>query len=152
MQFLQLEDILFRTFRYTLKTEHCSLFIAIIIQLTEPALWSSFRLISISQLHALLHFHKLEVAFLGNKLLVRGLDVVLIHYRILHGGADLRMTEDFLHLLNGHSLVDGAGSHGAAEFMRVDLVQIQLPAQLPDRKSTRLNSSHNVASRMPSSA
>ena len=24
---------------------------------TEPALWSSFRLISISQLHTLLHFH-----------------------------------------------------------------------------------------------
>ena len=60
-----------------------------------------------------------------------GLDVVLIHDCILHGGTDLRMTEDLLHLLNGHSLVDGAGSHGAAEFMRVDLVQIQLPAQLP---------------------
>ena len=60
-----------------------------------------------------------------------GFDVVLIHDCILHGGADLRMTEDLLHLLNGHSLVDGAGSHGAAELMRVDLVQIQLAAQLP---------------------
>ena len=27
-----------------------------------------------------------------------------------------------------------------------------MPAPMPDRKSTRLNSSHNVASRMPSSA
>ena len=62
-----------------------------------------------------------------------GFDVVLIHDCILHGGADLRMTEDFLHLLNGHSLVDGTGSHGAAELMRVDLVQIQLAAQLPHR-------------------
>ena len=40
---------------YTLKTEHCAF--AILRKLTEPALWSSFRLISISQLHALLHFH-----------------------------------------------------------------------------------------------
>ena len=60
-----------------------------------------------------------------------GLDVVLIHDCILHGGTDLRMTENFLHLLNGHSLVDGTGCHGAAEFMRVDLVQIQLTPQLP---------------------
>ena len=40
---------------YTLKTEHCDF--RNLRKLTEPALWSSFRLISISQLHALLHFH-----------------------------------------------------------------------------------------------
>ena len=28
----------------------------------------------------------------------------------------------------------------------------EIPKELPDRKSTRLNSSHNVISRMPSSA
>ena len=32
-------------------------FILLSVCNTEPALWSSFRLISISQLHTLLHFH-----------------------------------------------------------------------------------------------
>ena len=40
---------------YTLKTEHCDF--RILRKLTEPALWSSFRLISISQLHASQRFH-----------------------------------------------------------------------------------------------
>ena len=34
----------------------------------------------------------------------------------------------------------------------VDLAQRRIVETKPDRKSTRLNSSHNVASRMPSSA
>ena len=42
---------------YTLKTEHCILFLQSFKTFTEPALWSSFRLISISQLHTLLCFH-----------------------------------------------------------------------------------------------
>ena len=42
---------------YTLKTEHCHYFCFLLKTLTEPALWSSFRLISISQLHSLLSFH-----------------------------------------------------------------------------------------------
>ena len=42
--------------RCALKTEHCSL-LRYDLALTEPALWSSFRLISISQLNALLHLH-----------------------------------------------------------------------------------------------
>ena len=40
----------------TLKTEH-QIFHSALSCNTEPALWSSFRLISISQLHTLLHFH-----------------------------------------------------------------------------------------------
>ena len=43
---------------YTLKTEHQFIIFCILLKdFTESALWSSFRLISISQLHALLHFH-----------------------------------------------------------------------------------------------
>ena len=42
---------------YTLKTEHRSLISQLLKTFTEPALWSSFRLISISQLHTLLRFH-----------------------------------------------------------------------------------------------
>ena len=43
---------------YTLKTEYRSLFSLLSPgNHTEPALWSSFRLISISQLHTLLYFH-----------------------------------------------------------------------------------------------
>ena len=41
----------------TLKTEHCLYLCFLLKTLTEPALWSSFRLISISQLHTLLRFH-----------------------------------------------------------------------------------------------
>ena len=43
--------------RYTLKTEHCSFLCNHNLALTEPALWSSFRLISISQLNASQHLH-----------------------------------------------------------------------------------------------
>ena len=43
-------------FPYTLKTEHCAFAISL-KAFTEPALWSSFRLISISQLHTLPCFH-----------------------------------------------------------------------------------------------
>ena len=43
-------------FPYTLKTEHCASAISL-KAFTEPALWSSFRLISISQLHTLPCFH-----------------------------------------------------------------------------------------------
>ena len=43
--------------RYTLKTEHRLFYFAFLKDFTEPALWSSFRLISISQLHTLLCFH-----------------------------------------------------------------------------------------------
>ena len=42
---------------YTLKTEHRYSYFAFERLYTEPALWSSFRLISISQLHTLLCFH-----------------------------------------------------------------------------------------------
>ena len=42
---------------YTLKTEHRFLTRNHNLALTEPALWSSFRLISISQLNASQHLH-----------------------------------------------------------------------------------------------
>lgn len=36
------------------------------------------------------------------------------------------MTKELLNLLNGHTFVDGHGGQGAAEFMRVDFVEVQL--------------------------
>ena len=43
---------------YTLKTEYRIIILLFLsCNHTEPALWSSFRLISISQLHTLLYFH-----------------------------------------------------------------------------------------------
>ena len=50
----------FRLFSFglcTLKTEHHNHFFNLLKTLTEPALWSSFRLISISQLNVLPHLH-----------------------------------------------------------------------------------------------
>ena len=63
----ELKVHILRAFQCTLKTEHRCYF-ALTPATTEPALWSSFRLISISQLHTLLRFHLLpiyQVVFLG---------------------------------------------------------------------------------------
>jgi len=59
------------------------------------------------------------------------LHITLFDHCILQSRIYSFMPQELLKLLNGHSLVDGTGSHGAAELMRVDLVQIQLAAQLP---------------------
>ena len=48
------------------------------------------------------------------------LDVALVDDGILHGGINLGVTEDFLHLLDRHAFIDGAGGHGAAELVGVD--------------------------------
>ena len=66
------------------------------------------------------------------------------------------VTVQYLDLSKGTGKSDGidgnitaaVSAHGADAEQAVKAVQ----AKLPDRKSTRLNSSHNVASRMPSSA
>ena len=56
--------------------------------------------------------------------------VVLIDDGILHGCVNLGVPEDFLHLLDGHTLVDCPCCHGSTEFMGVYLCQSQLSAQL----------------------
>jgi hypothetical protein len=48
--------------------------------------------------------------------------ISLIDHRIAHGGVNLYMPQEPLHLLNGHPFVNGPGGKGAPEFMRVRLL------------------------------
>ena len=59
-----------------------------------------------------------------------GFHIGLIHDGILHGGINLRVPEDFLNLLNGHSLINSTSGHSAPEFMRMDAIQTQSATQL----------------------
>jgi len=63
-------------------------------------------------------------------LLVGCLHIRLVDYSILHGSVDLRVTEYFLHLLDGHTFVDSTGCHGTSEFVRMDAIQMQTAVQL----------------------
>ena len=67
---------------------------------------------------------KLDKSQFGNRSsqipMVREFDVVLIYKRILHRRVDLRMSKQFLDLLDGHSLVDGARGERPSELVRVD--------------------------------
>lgn len=47
----------------------------------------------------------------------------------MHGGVYFRMTEEFLHLLNGHALFDGVGGEGSPELMRVNTLHFKLLSQ-----------------------
>lgn len=51
--------------------------------------------------------------------------VVLIDLGVVESGVDADVAEETLHLLNGHALVDGHGSHGAAELVGVNMVYIR---------------------------
>lgn len=53
------------------------------------------------------------------------LDVVLADHGVLHSGVNFSMAEQALHLFDGHSLVDGAGSQRSSEFMGVDFFEAQ---------------------------
>ena len=53
------------------------------------------------------------------------LDIALVDDGVLHGGVNLRMAEDFLHLFDRHAFVDGSGGHGAAELVGVNARQIE---------------------------
>lgn len=48
------------------------------------------------------------------------LHVVLVHHGVVHGGVYSRMTEQLLHLLDGHPLVNRMGGQGAAELVGMD--------------------------------
>ena len=56
---------------------------------------------------------------------MRCLYVVLTHHSIVHGGVYFRMTEEFLHLLNGHPFANGISGQGAPELMGVDAMHIE---------------------------
>ena len=53
------------------------------------------------------------------------LHILLFHHRIVHGGVDLLMPQELLDLLYGHSLVYGRRSQRPAEFVRMDLREVQ---------------------------
>ncbi len=63
---------------------------------------------------------------------MRRLYIVLIHNSVVHGGVDLGVTEDLLDLFDGHSFVDGAGSHGPPELVRMDVGNMQFPSELAE--------------------
>ena len=58
-------------------------------------------------------------------------DVLLVDHGVLHGGVDFCMSQEALHLFNGHSFVDGPGSKCSAEFVGMHSGDIQSSAELP---------------------
>lgn len=50
---------------------------------------------------------------------MRSLYVLLAHHGVVHGGVYFRMAQQFLHLLDGHSLVNGMSGERAAELVRM---------------------------------
>ena len=65
----------------------------------------------------------------GDVAAVGGTDVGDVDHRVLHRRVDLRVAEELLHLLDRHSLVDGARGEGAAELVRMDLRDVEPAAE-----------------------
>ena len=61
---------------------------------------------------------------------MRFFHICLIHHGVVHSGINLGMAEELLHLLHGHTLVDGDGGEGTAEFVGMDAGNLQFSAQL----------------------
>ena len=61
---------------------------------------------------------------------MRFLYIRLVHHGVVHRGIDLGMAEELLHLLHGHTFVDGDGGEGAAEFVGMDTGDFQTAPQL----------------------
>ena len=51
---------------------------------------------------------------------VREFNIVLIHHSIVHGGVNLDMTEQPLHLFHRHTFVDSHCCKGTTELVRMD--------------------------------
>ena len=58
------------------------------------------------------------------------LHVALVDLSVNHGGVDALVPEQLLHLLDGHPFVYRHGRQGTAEFVRMDIGQVQFPPQL----------------------
>ena len=56
---------------------------------------------------------------------MRCFHIVLVHHGIVHGGVYFRMTEEFLHLLDGHSFSNGICCEGSAEFMGMNAMHVE---------------------------
>ena len=66
---------------------------------------------------------------LADVFVVRYFHIVLVHHRVLQRGVQALVTEQVLHLFNGHAFVDGHRGQGAAEFVRVHTRQVQFLPQ-----------------------
>lgn len=50
----------------------------------------------------------------------------------MHGSVYFFVAEQFLHLLNGHALVDGVRGECSTEFMRMNALQAEQPSHLAE--------------------
>lgn len=50
---------------------------------------------------------------------MRCLYIALVHHSVVHGGFDLGVAQQFLHLLDGHAFVDCVRGQRASELMRM---------------------------------
>ena len=50
---------------------------------------------------------------------MRGLYIALVHHGVVHGGVYSRMAEELLHLLDGHTFVDGVRCERSPELVRM---------------------------------
>ena len=56
---------------------------------------------------------------------MRCLYVVLTYHSIVHGGVYFRMTEKFLHLLNGHPFANGICGESASKLVGMHAVHVK---------------------------
>ena len=57
--------------------------------------------------------------------------IVLADHGVLHCGVNFGMSEELLHLFDGHSFIDGAGSKRSSELMRVHFGYAELSPEFP---------------------
>ena len=63
---------------------------------------------------------------------MREFDIGLIHHSITHGGINLYMTEQFLHLLHRHPFINSHCCQCPTELMRVYPRDLKSPAKLTE--------------------
>lgn len=55
--------------------------------------------------------------------------ITLVHHRILERSIHTLVAQELLYLLNGHTLINSHGRQSAAEFVRMNFVQVQFFTQ-----------------------
>ena len=62
---------------------------------------------------------------------MRCLYIALVHHSVVHSGLDFGVTQQFLHLLDGHAFVDCVRGQRASELMRMHPTNLRfLPQRL----------------------
>ena len=61
---------------------------------------------------------------------MRGLYIALVHHGVVHGGVYSRMAEELLHLLDGHTFVDGVRCERSPELVRMYSLHAYFSAKL----------------------